>query len=110
MQILTAAIASPSLMVLACTKANKTAATPRSNAVRLAVHARRQTAIVVCAGRLSTTRHGSRGDQNEPTHGNGHIACSARFGVRTHIAIQEEVGGKNVEWMERVSDEQYSGK
>ena len=25
----------------------------------------------------------------------------------THIAIQEEVGGKNVEWMEQVSDEQY---
>jgi 4-carboxymuconolactone decarboxylase len=25
----------------------------------------------------------------------------------THIAIQEEVGGKNVEWLEQVSDEQY---
>jgi quercetin dioxygenase-like cupin family protein len=25
----------------------------------------------------------------------------------THIAIQEAVGGKNVEWMEKVSDEQY---
>jgi quercetin dioxygenase-like cupin family protein len=25
----------------------------------------------------------------------------------THIAIQEEVGGKNVNWMEHVSDEQY---
>ena len=25
----------------------------------------------------------------------------------THIAIQEEVGGKNVDWMEHVSDEQY---
>jgi quercetin dioxygenase-like cupin family protein len=25
----------------------------------------------------------------------------------THIAIQEEAGGKNVEWMEKVSDEQY---
>src|SRR5262245_2377950 len=25
----------------------------------------------------------------------------------THIAIQEEVDGKNVEWMEKVSDEQY---
>jgi quercetin dioxygenase-like cupin family protein len=28
----------------------------------------------------------------------------------THIAIQEEVGGKNVEWMEQVTDEQYHGK
>lgn len=25
----------------------------------------------------------------------------------THVAIQEHVGGKNVEWMEHVSDEQY---
>ena len=25
----------------------------------------------------------------------------------THIAIQESVGGKNVEWLEKVSDEQY---
>jgi quercetin dioxygenase-like cupin family protein len=26
----------------------------------------------------------------------------------THIAIQDAVGGKNVEWMEKVSDEQYA--
>lgn len=25
----------------------------------------------------------------------------------THIALQDSVGGKNVEWMEKVSDEQY---
>ncbi len=25
----------------------------------------------------------------------------------THIAIQESANGKNVEWMEKVSDEQY---
>jgi quercetin dioxygenase-like cupin family protein len=25
----------------------------------------------------------------------------------THIAIQEAIGGKNVDWMEKVSDEQY---
>jgi quercetin dioxygenase-like cupin family protein len=25
----------------------------------------------------------------------------------THITVQEEFGGKNVEWMEKVSDEQY---
>lgn len=25
----------------------------------------------------------------------------------THIAIQESVGGKNVDWMEKVTDEQY---
>ena len=28
----------------------------------------------------------------------------------THIAIQEQVNGKVVEWLEKVSDEQYGGK
>ncbi|MEH2143477.1 (R)-mandelonitrile lyase [Nostoc sp.] len=28
----------------------------------------------------------------------------------THIAIQETLDGKNVEWMEKVSDEQYNGR
>ena len=28
----------------------------------------------------------------------------------THIAIQEALGGKVVDWMEKVSDEQYDGK
>ena len=27
----------------------------------------------------------------------------------THIAIQEREGGKAVEWMEKVTDEQYNG-
>ena len=27
----------------------------------------------------------------------------------THIAIQEQLDGKAVEWMEKVSDEQYNG-
>jgi hypothetical protein len=27
----------------------------------------------------------------------------------THIAIQEQLDGKAVEWMEQVSDEQYLG-
>ena len=27
----------------------------------------------------------------------------------THIAIQEKINGKTVEWMEHVTDEQYSG-
>lgn len=30
-------------------------------------------------------------------------------GAMTHIAIQEYLDGKNVEWMEQVSDEQYLG-
>ena len=32
--------------------------------------------------------------------------ASATTGM-THIAIQEAVEGKNVDWMEQVSDEQY---
>ncbi len=28
----------------------------------------------------------------------------------THIAIQEQLNGQVVEWMEKVSDEQYSGR
>ncbi len=28
----------------------------------------------------------------------------------THIAIQEKLDGKTVDWMEQVTDEQYSGK
>jgi hypothetical protein len=27
----------------------------------------------------------------------------------THIAIQEELNGKVVDWMEKVTDEQYDG-
>jgi quercetin dioxygenase-like cupin family protein len=27
----------------------------------------------------------------------------------THIAVQEQLDGKAVEWMEQVSDEQYAG-
>jgi len=27
----------------------------------------------------------------------------------THIAIQEELNGKAVDWLERVTDEQYRG-
>jgi hypothetical protein len=28
----------------------------------------------------------------------------------THIAITERIDGKNVDWMEHVSDEQYQGE
>jgi quercetin dioxygenase-like cupin family protein len=28
----------------------------------------------------------------------------------THIAIQEELNGKNVEWLEKVSNEQYGAR
>jgi hypothetical protein len=28
----------------------------------------------------------------------------------THIAIQEALDGRNVEWLEKVSDDQYQGR
>jgi hypothetical protein len=31
------------------------------------------------------------------------------FVVLTHIAIQEQLDGKAVDWMEKVSDAQYNG-
>ena len=31
-------------------------------------------------------------------------------GAMSHVAIQEKIDGKNVEWMEHVTDEQYSAK
>ncbi len=40
-------------------------------------------------------------------HGQKHWHGAAPDTALTHIAIQESLGGKNVEWMERVSDEQY---
>jgi len=39
-------------------------------------------------------------------HWHGATATTAM----THIAIQEQLDGKGVTWMEKVSDEQYSGK
>jgi quercetin dioxygenase-like cupin family protein len=39
-------------------------------------------------------------------HWHGATATTAM----THIAIQEQLDGKMVEWMEKVNDEQYGGK
>ena len=38
-------------------------------------------------------------------HWHGATATTAM----THVAIQEELNGKAVEWMEKVSDEEYKG-
>ena len=42
-----------------------------------------------------------------PNHKHWHGATSTT--AMTHIAIQEALDGKAVEWLEAVSDEQYSG-
>jgi hypothetical protein len=36
-----------------------------------------------------------------------HVHEASPTTAMTHIAIQESVDGKNVDWMEKVSDEQY---
>jgi quercetin dioxygenase-like cupin family protein len=41
--------------------------------------------------------------------GEKHWHGAAPATAMTHIAIQEELDGKTVDWMEKVSDEQYGG-
>ena len=41
--------------------------------------------------------------------GEKHWHGAAPTTAMTHIAIQEALGGKAVDWMEKVSDEQYGG-
>ncbi len=38
-----------------------------------------------------------------------HWHGATKTSAMTHIALQELLGGKNVEWMEKVTDEQYKG-
>ncbi len=42
--------------------------------------------------------------------GEKHWHGAAPSTAMTHIAVQEELDGKAVEWMEQVSDEQYQGR
>jgi quercetin dioxygenase-like cupin family protein len=42
--------------------------------------------------------------------GEKHRHGSAHNTAMTHIAIQESLNGKNVEWFEKVTDEQYQGR
>jgi len=49
------------------------------------------------------------GDVVSIAPGEKHWHGGAPTSAMTHIAIQESVGGRSAEWMEHVSDEQYSG-
>ena len=42
--------------------------------------------------------------------GEKHWHGAAPTTAMTHIAVQEQLDGKVVEWMEKVSDEQYQGR
>lgn len=44
---------------------------------------------------------------NPPGHRHWHWHGASPTTAMTHIAIQESLDGKNVEWMEHVTDEQY---
>jgi quercetin dioxygenase-like cupin family protein len=71
--------------------------------------------LIVVAGCGWTQRWGGPVEEIHPgdvvwipageKHWHGAIATHGM----THIAVQEKLGGKVVEWMEKVSDEQYGG-
>ena len=72
--------------------------------------------LIVTAGRGLVQRRGGPVEEIGPgdvvwippgeEHWHGATATTAL----THIAIQEHLDGKAVEWKEKVSDEQYNGK
>ena len=51
-----------------------------------------------------------RGDVVRIPPGVKHWHAAAPTTAMSHIAIQEKLDGKVVDWMERVSDEQYEGR
>lgn len=55
-----------------------------------------------------TRREIKAGDVVWTPPGVKHWHGAAPESTMTHIAIQESVGGKNVEWLEQVSEEQYT--
>jgi quercetin dioxygenase-like cupin family protein len=72
--------------------------------------------LIVTAGRGWAQREGGQKEEIRPgdvvwfppgeKHWHGATATTAM----THIAIQEKLNGKAVEWMEKVSDEQYQAR
>jgi quercetin dioxygenase-like cupin family protein len=70
--------------------------------------------LIVTAGAGRVQRWGGKVEEIRPGDviwtppGVKHWHGAAPTTALTHIAIQEAAGGKNVEWMEKVSDEQYN--
>jgi quercetin dioxygenase-like cupin family protein len=70
-------------------------------------------ALIVIAGSGRAQRWGGPVEEIRPgdivsfAPGEKHWHGAAPTTALTHIAIQEQVDGKAVEWMEQVSDEQY---
>src|ERR1700684_1005684 len=71
--------------------------------------------LVVTAGRGRAQREGGPIEEIRPgdvvvfAPGEKHWHGAAPTTAMTHIAIQEALDGKAVDWMEKVSDEQYQG-
>jgi quercetin dioxygenase-like cupin family protein len=70
--------------------------------------------LIVTAGCGWVQRDGGPVDEIHPGDvvwfqpGEKHWHGATAMTAMTHIAIQEQLDGKTVEWMEKVSDEQYS--
>ncbi len=70
--------------------------------------------LIVTAGRGLVQRWGGPVEEIRPgdvvsiAPGEKHWHGASPTTAMTHIAIQEQLEGKVVEWMEKVSDEQYS--
>ena len=71
--------------------------------------------LIVTAGSGRAQRWGGLVEEIRPGDvvwippGEKHWHGAAPTTAMTHLAIQEQVDGKAVDWMERVSDEQYQG-
>lgn len=71
--------------------------------------------LIVISGAGRAQRWGGPVEQIHPgdvvwiAPGEKHWHGAAPTTAMTHIAIQEQLEGKIVEWMEKVSDEQYGG-
>jgi quercetin dioxygenase-like cupin family protein len=71
--------------------------------------------LIVTAGVGRIQRHGGAIEEIRPGDivwiepGEKHWHGAAPTTAMTHIAIAENLGGQVVEWMEKVSDEQYGG-
>ena len=71
--------------------------------------------LIITAGRGRVQREGGAIEEVNPgdvvwfAPGERHWHGAAPTTAMTHIAIQEKLDGKVVDWMEHVSDEQYQG-
>ena len=71
--------------------------------------------LIVTAGSGRVQREGSPIEEIHPGDivwflpGEKHWHGAAPTTAMTHIAIQEQLDGKVVEWMEKVTDEEYLG-